>query len=107
MVKEINKRYNLNLTEDKIPLDDKKTWDLISSGKTLGVFQFASPLGISTVRKMHPANIEELAAATSFIRPGSSGLDSYMKGKDDATKVAKTDKRLDKCLKSTYGAKIA
>lgn len=107
MVKMVNQLYNLDLTEDKIPLDDKKTWNMISRGDTLGVFQFESPVGINAVKKIKPQNMEELSAANAFIRPGSSGLEDYLKGKNNPELTKKLDPRLDKYLKNTFGAKIA
>lgn len=104
----IKEHYGISMTEEDIPLDDLKTWELLSKGDTLGVFQFASNIAIPILRKIKPKNIEELAAANSLIRPGTSGLDEYCEAKHNSTKI-KTygDERLDKHLKKTYGAKIA
>jgi len=104
MVNMINLHYNMELTEESIPLNDKKTWELISSGKTLGVFQFASPLGIDVVTKIKPNNIEELAAANAFIRPGASGLPEYIAGKQNYKNTKKIHPKLDKYLKKTFGS---
>ena len=107
MINMANKYYDANLVEDKIPLTDPKTWELISSGKTLGVFQFASPVGINVVKKIKPQNMEELSAANAFIRPGASGLEEYVKAKNNVGYSKKIEPRLDKYLEKTYGAKIA
>lgn len=104
MLKEINSTYNKNLTDEDIPLDDEKTWKLIGRGDTLGVFQFASPLGINVLKQIKPKNLEELSAANAFIRPGASGLEEYLIAKEDESKVIKLDPRLDQYLKSTYGS---
>ena len=101
MVKEI---YGVDLNFNNIPLDDKKTWDLISSGHTLGVFQFASQLAVNVVTKIKPRNIEELSAANAFIRPGASGLEEYIAAKLDPNKRRKLHPNLDPILESTYGA---
>jgi len=60
-------------TFDVLNLDfcDEKTWDLICSGKTKGVFQLESNLGKSWAKRVKPRNIEELAALVSIIRPGT------------------------------------
>ena len=50
---------------------DDKTWDLICSGRTKGVFQLESNLGKSWAKRVKPKNIEELAALVSIIRPGT------------------------------------
>ena len=54
--------------------------------------------------KIKPENMEELAAATSLIRPGTAGLDDYVNGKYKKTIMKKIDSRLSKWLESTYGA---
>ena len=54
-----------------IDFNDEKTWDLICSGKTKGVFQLESNLGKSWAKRVKPRDIEELAALISIIRPGT------------------------------------
>lgn len=103
MVNMANKLYNLGLTEEKIPIDDKKTWQLICNLNTFGVFQFASPVGIDVLKKVQPINIEELSACNSFIRPGASGLDEYINGKK-GKEIKKYEPRIDKILEKTFGA---
>lgn len=96
--------YGVDLNFNNIPMNDQKTWDLISRGHTLGVFQFASALAISVITKMKPQNIEELSAANAFIRPGASGLEEYMIAKADPRKRRKLNPEIDKHLEVTYGA---
>lgn len=59
--------------------EDKATWELISSGKTKGVFQLESKLGSSWAKRVKPCNIEELADLISIIRPGT--LEAELEGK--------------------------
>jgi DNA-directed DNA polymerase III PolC len=103
-LKMINKLYGKNYTEQSIPYDDPKTWEVFAKGDTLGTFQFASNVAIPVIKKIKCSNIEELAAANSFIRPGTSGLDEYVATKDDPSKLRKLDPRLDRHLATTYGA---
>jgi DNA polymerase III alpha subunit len=56
------------------------------------------------LKKVQPRDIEALSAVNAFIRPGSSGLDEYVAGKFDETKIRKLDPRLDRHLATTYGA---
>lgn len=56
---------------NSIPLDDKKTWDLICSGNTKGVFQMESYLGKHWCKEIKPRSIPELADVSSVIRPGT------------------------------------
>jgi len=54
----------------RIPLDDKKTWDLICSGLTKGVFQLEKTLGKRYCQEIKPRSINELSDVISLIRPG-------------------------------------
>ena len=53
-----------------VPLDDKKTYELISSGKTDGVFQLESGGMRKLLVQMQPACIEDIILAISLYRPG-------------------------------------
>lgn len=104
-IKEINELYGTNISLEDIPLDDKKTWDAFCKFDTKGVFQFSSPVAKPVLVQLRPRNIEELAAANSFIRPGTSGLDLYVKGKfKGGEQVYFKDERIDSILRPTYGA---
>ena len=92
------------MTENDIPFDDQKTWNMLSIGDTLGIFQMASNVAIPVLRRVKPQNIEELSAVNAFIRPGASGLDEFLEGKENANKIRKLDPRIDRHLEKTYGA---
>lgn len=55
---------------EKIPYDDAKTWELISEGRTLGVFQCESRLVQTWLKKIKPQNIWELSTVVAIVRPG-------------------------------------
>lgn len=63
-------KSKVNLDFSRIPLNDKATWDLISSGLTKGVFQLEKQLGKRYCKEIKPRNIEELSDVISLIRPG-------------------------------------
>lgn len=104
-IKEINAIYGTNMKLEDIPLDDEKTWNAFKTCNTIGVFQFGSPVAMPVLKKMQCSNMEELAAANSLIRPGTGGLDDYVKGKQDPSSIKHLDPRLDKWLEATYGTK--
>jgi len=106
MYKLVSEHYGIPFDESSIPMDDKKTWDLISRADCLGVFQMGSPVAAPILKKIKPNNIDELSAVTAFIRPGASGLEDYLRAKDDHTRLPKYDPRIDKFLLRTHGALI-
>jgi hypothetical protein len=61
---------------EKLNYNDPKVWSLLSSGKTIGVFQLESHLGREWSSRMKPQNIKELADLISTIRPGCVSSDT-------------------------------
>jgi len=59
----------IELDPDNFP-DCAKVWELLSSGKTKGIWQLESGLGSSWCKKLKPENIEHLAALGAILRPG-------------------------------------
>ena len=55
---------------DKIPLDDKATFDLFSRGDTTAVFQFESPGMKKYLKALEPNRFEDLIAMNALYRPG-------------------------------------
>ncbi len=58
---------------DHIPLDDAKTFELLASGETTGVFQLESPGMRRYVRELRPTSVYDLAAMVALFRPGPDG----------------------------------
>jgi DNA-directed DNA polymerase III PolC len=57
---------------DAIPENDPATCDVISTGRTLGVFQVESPAMRGMLRMMNARTLEEIAIALAIIRPGAA-----------------------------------
>jgi DNA polymerase III alpha subunit len=94
---------------NNIPLDCPATWNLISSGYTIGVFQLEKKLGQDWARKVKPANIEELAALVALLRPGplEAGMaQDYVDVKFMKKKLEYLHPSLEPILKSTYGSLV-
>lgn len=63
----------------KIPLDDRATYELLSRGDTLGVFQLDSDGIRSLLRAIKPTNFNDVSALIALYRPGPMGMNSHMK----------------------------
>ena len=61
---------------DHLPLDDKKTYDLLNRAETLGVFQLESGGMRDLCRKFQISSIEHITALVALYRPGPNGSDS-------------------------------
>jgi len=94
----------------KIPLNDKRTWDLICSGHTKGVFQLETHLGKHWCKEAKPRNIEELADVISVIRPGclkaiedgKSATQRYVDRKHGTEETRSLYKPIDNVITKTY-----
>ena len=80
---------NLSIDEDfnidEIPLDDKKTFELFSTGRMIGVFQLESRIAQITSRSLKPTRFEEIVALVALIRPGPLGANMHIEFADRAT----------------------
>mgnify|MGYP003333888777 CR=1 FL=1 len=56
---------------DAIPLDDAKTFELLASGETTGVFQLESAGMRRYIRELRPSSVYDLAAMVALFRPGT------------------------------------
>jgi DNA polymerase III subunit alpha len=61
-----------------IPLEDQPTYDLMSRGDTLGVFQLDGGPLRSLLRQMRPDNFEDVSAVIALYRPGPMGANSHI-----------------------------
>ena len=99
---------------ENIDLECQKTWDLIGSGNTKGVFQLESRLGQSMAKKLKPENIEQLSALISIMRPGcleairdgKSVSNHFIDKKNGLESVDYFNKALEPILNKTYGEMI-
>jgi DNA polymerase-3 subunit alpha len=72
---EDNRGEQINLLD--LPLDNKPTYELLSRGDTLGVFQFDSSGYRTLLRLMKPDNFEDISALGALYRPGPMGVNSH------------------------------
>jgi DNA polymerase III alpha subunit len=94
---------------NKIPTNCPATFALISSGFTTGVFQLESRLGMDWAKKVKPQNIEEVAALTAIVRPGSleaGQSDEYVDIKFGRKQPTYLHPALKNILSSTYNSMI-
>jgi DNA polymerase III subunit alpha len=75
-VESIKRRTGVALDLDALPLEDEKTYHMLRSGRTAGVFQFESGLATDVLRQMRCDRFDDLVASNALVRPGP--LDSGM-----------------------------
>jgi DNA polymerase III subunit alpha len=64
---------------EDLPLDNRATYELLSRGDTLGVFQVEGGPMRALLRSMRPDNFEDISAVGALYRPGPMGADSHNK----------------------------
>lgn len=94
----------------QIPLDDKETYQLLSRGDTLGVFQLDSDGMRSLLRTLKPDNFNDISALIALYRPGPMDMDShtnYAKRKNGLQEIIpihpEVAEPLKEVLDETYG----
>ena len=89
---------------EKIPLDDAKTFELLASGETTGVFQLESAGMRRYIRELRPSTVFDLAAMVALYRPGPmDNIPSYIRRKHGEEKVTYLHPLLEPYLNRTYG----
>ena len=92
---------------NSLPLDDARTYELMASGQTVGVFQLESQGMRDTLRKMRCGSIEEITALLSLYRPGPMEMiDTYIDRKFGRQEVDCLHPSLVDVLTETYGVII-
>jgi DNA polymerase III subunit alpha len=106
----IEKNRDISIDLLKLPLDDKPTYELLSRGDTLGVFQLDGGPLRSLLRLMKPDNFEDISAVIALYRPGPMGVNShtnYALRKNNQQEITpihpELEKPLQETLELTYG----
>ena len=91
-------------TSSGIPLDDAKTFELLASGETTGVFQLESAGMRRYIRELQPTSVFDLAAMVALYRPGPmDNIPAYIRRKHGQEKVEYLHPLLEPFLNRTYG----
>ncbi len=105
----IKKLYGETISLATLPLDDKKTYELLQRGDTTGVFQFESSGMKRYLRDLKPTQFDDIIAMGALYRPGplSAGLtDSYVKRKNNLEDISYPHPLMEAALKPTFGVLV-
>jgi DNA polymerase III subunit alpha len=88
----------------KIPLDDRKTYEMLARGDAAGVFQFESSGMREALRQVKPTEFEDLIALVALYRPGPMAyIPVYARRKNGLEQVSYIDPRLEAITGSSFG----
>jgi DNA polymerase-3 subunit alpha len=103
----VNDRGEPKLDMAKIPLDDKKTFQLLQNAETVGIFQLESSGMRRYLKELQPTEFEDIATMIALYRPGPIELiPQYIRRKHGLEKIEYLHSKLEPILKKTYGVAV-
>jgi DNA polymerase-3 subunit alpha len=103
----IKRTRGIDIDRDKIPLDDRKTFDMLGSGETTGMFQLESAGMRRHIRDLKPDRVEDVMAMVALFRPGPMDyIPSYIRRKRGEEPVTYAHPALEAVLSATYGVMV-
>ncbi|MDO5397087.1 MAG: DNA polymerase III subunit alpha [bacterium] len=103
----VKETHGIELDMDRLPLDKKEVYELISSGNTDGVFQLESAGMQSMMMELHPDNIEDIVAGIALYRPGPmEQIPRYIRNKKNRNNITYKHPLLKDILNVTYGCMV-
>ena len=102
----IKERTGKDIDINRIPLDDRKTFELLSRGETDAVFQLESGGMKKLVKRLKPSVFEDIGALVALYRPGpieAGMIDDFVDRKHGRQKVEYAHPLLENILNDTYG----
>ena len=95
------------LDTDKIPDDDRETYELFGRGETTGLFQFESPGMKKWLMALRPERLSDLVAMNALYRPGPMDyIPTFVARKQGREPVTYDHPLMEKYLKDTYGVTV-
>ncbi len=103
----VKQTHGIEVPIDTLPLDDKKTYDLLNRAETLGVFQLESGGMRDLCRKFQISSVEHITALVALYRPGPMDLiPEFIKRRHGEVKIEYEHPLLESIAKETYGILI-
>ncbi|HNR42869.1 MAG TPA: DNA polymerase III subunit alpha [Bacteroidales bacterium] len=106
-VENIKRSRGTVINIEKLPLDDKKTFELFSNGETTGIFQFESTGMKRYLRELRPNRFEDLIAMNALYRPGPMEyIPKFIRIKHGTEPINFTLPVMERYLNETYGITV-
>ncbi len=103
----IEENHGIKIDIDKIPLNDKKTFELYQRGESNGTFQFESPGMQKYLKELKPDKFEDLIAMNALYRPGPiEYIPEFILRKHGRKKISYDLPEMKEFLEDTYGITV-
>lgn len=100
----IKKNRGEDVDLNKVPLDDKKTYELLGMGETTGIFQLESSGMRRYIKELKPTSIFDLQAMVALYRPGPmANIPEFIKRKHNPDSITYPHPKLKSILQESYG----
>src|ERR1035437_46149 len=100
----VKRTQGIEVPIDSLPLDDKKTYDLLNRAETLGVFQLESGGMRDLCKKFQISSVEHITALVALYRPGPMDLiPDFIKRRHGEIEIKYEHPLLEQISKETYG----
>lgn len=104
IIQSIQRKTGKKINIHDIPLDDPKTFELLSKGDTTGIFQLESEGMRKVLTRLMPTRFEDIVAVNALYRPGPmENIPLYIDRKHGREKTDYPHPDLEPILKNTYG----
>jgi DNA polymerase-3 subunit alpha len=103
----VKKIHNIDIDLDKVPLDDKKTFEVLARGETMGLFQLNGSGITHFLKDLKPTTIHDINAMVALYRPGPMQfIPLYIERKHNPRLIKYMDPALEPILRQTYGVLV-
>ena len=103
----VNKSYNTDIAIENIPLDDKKTFEMLARGETMGLFQLNGAGMTRYLKDLVPTKIHDINAIVALYRPGPMQfIPLYIERKHNSKLIKYLDPAFEEILAQTYGVLV-
>ena len=97
----------IELDGDALPLDDARTYQLLTEARTFGVFQLESAGMRDALKRLKPQRIEDIIAMVALYRPGPMDLiEDFVNRKHGRAAIAYEHPLMEQVLQETYGIMV-
>ena len=98
------KRHNTHIDLLNLNLLDTKTFELLTKGRTMGLFQLSGPAMTKYLVQMQPNRVHDLMAMVALYRPGPmANIPDYIHRKNDNSLIQYYVPQMSKWMKDSYG----
>ncbi|MCE9628882.1 MAG: DNA polymerase III subunit alpha [Candidatus Vogelbacteria bacterium] len=107
VIKLVEKIHNQKVDLDTIPMDDKKTFEMLARGETEGLFQLNGAGMTKWLKELRPSTIHDINAMVALYRPGPMQfIPDYIARKHNPKLISYLDPSLEHILVQTYGVLV-